>query len=341
MKVTLKQIAEKTGVSINTVSLALRGMSNISDETRERVVRAARELGYHKQLKTPAGRRNLCLVSTGMHLQDSYFYMEFYQLFLNYASAHGYTMLAMEAEYFQNDPAEIRGRLEKSSIGGILSLGDMKEEMFANLYQSGLPVVAVGARYYQNPVCTFIEDNQLAAHQAVHFLIEHGYKRIGFAGSPLHSIAFSERYFAFRQACYTAGLSSREDDEWLDLMPDRGVAENEKRILARLDSGKPLPEAFFCAHDLLAITMMKAFRQRGIRVPQDIALIGVDYNPMGQIMEPRLTSVDVCCRAQAEAAVRKLIAFIESGTYSAARILLPTVLRVGATVQDRRKLDRG
>ena len=79
MKVTLKQIAEKTGVSINTVSLALRGMSNISDETRERVVLAARELGYCKQLKIPAGRRNLCLVSSGMHLQDSYFYMEFYQ----------------------------------------------------------------------------------------------------------------------------------------------------------------------------------------------------------------------------------------------------------------------
>lgn len=130
MKVTLRQIAEKTGVSVNTVSLALRGMSNISDETREKVVRAARELGYHKRLKTPAGRRNLCLVSTGMHLQDSYFYMEFYQLFLSYASAHGYTMLAMEAEYFQNNSAEIRDRLAQSAIGGILSLGDMKEEMF-------------------------------------------------------------------------------------------------------------------------------------------------------------------------------------------------------------------
>ena len=314
MKVTLKQIAEKTGVSINTVSLALRGMSSISDETRERVVRAARELGYHKQLKTPAGRRNLCLVSTGMHLQDSYFYMEFYQLFLSYASAHGYTMLAME---------------------------DMKEEMFQNLYQSGLPVVAVGARYYKSPVCTFIEDNQMAAHQAVRFLLESGYTRIGFAGSPLHSIAFSERYFAFRQACYTAGLSVRPDDEWLELMPEHGVAENERQILSRLDAGADLPEAFFCAHDLLAISMMKVFRQQGLRVPQDVALIGVDYNPIGQIMEPRLTSVDVCCRAQAEAAVRKLIAFIESGTYSPARILLPTVLRVGGTVQDRRKQDRG
>ena len=52
MKVTLRQIAEKTGVSVNTVSLALRGMSNISDETREKVVRAARELGYQKQKKT-------------------------------------------------------------------------------------------------------------------------------------------------------------------------------------------------------------------------------------------------------------------------------------------------
>ena len=340
MKVTLKQIAEKTGVSINTVSLALRGMSNISDETRERVVQAARELGYHKQLKTPAGRRNLCLVSTGMHLQDSYFYMEFYQLFLSYASAHGYTMLAMEAEAFQSNPAEIRERLEQSSIGGILSLGDMKEEMFQNLYQSGLPIVAVGARYYQSPVCTFIEDNQLAAHQAVHFLIENGYKRIGFAGSPLHSIAFSERYFAFRQACYTAGLSVRPEDEWLDLMPEQGAEENERQILARLGADADLPEAFFCAHDLLAISMMKVFRQRGIRVPEHVALIGVDYNPIGQLMEPRLTSVDVCCRAQAEAAVRKLIEFIESGTYLPARILLPTALRVGGTVQDRRKRNR-
>ena len=336
MKVTLKQIAEKTGVSINTVSLALRGMSNISDATREKIVRTARELGYHKPLKSPAGRRNLCLVSTGMHLQDSYFYMEFYQLFLSYASAHGYTMLAMEAEYFQRDPAEIRERLAQASIGGILLLGDMKEEVFRNLYQSSLPVVAVGARYYECPVCTFIEDNQLAAHQAVHFLLENGYHRIGFVGSPLHSIAFSERYFAFRQACCRAGLTVCPADEWLDLVPDRGEEDHEKRIRAHLDSGKGLPEAFFCAHDLLAITMMKTFRQRGIRVPEEAALIGVDYNPMGQIMEPRLTSVDVCCRTQAEAAVRKLIEFIESGTYLPARILLPTVLRVGGTVQNRR-----
>ena len=77
-----------------------------------------------------------------------------------------------------------------------------------------------------------------------------------------------------------------------------------------------------------------------IRVPEHVALIGVDYNPLGQIMEPRLTSVDVCCRAQAEAAVRKLVEFIESGTYLPARILLPTALRVGGTVQDRRKRNR-
>ena len=262
MKVTLKQIAEKTGVSINTVSLALRGMANISEETREKVVRAARELGYQKQLKNPAGRRNLCLVSTGMHLQDSYFYMEFYQLFLSYASAHGYTMLAMEAEFFQNDRAVVREKLER-------------------------------------------------------------YQRIGFAGSPLHSIAFSERYFAFRQACYAAGVAVRPEDEWLDLLPDRGTAYNEAQILARL-----------------AITLLKAFRQRNIRVPEDVALIGVDYNPMGQIIEPRLTSIDVCCRAQAEAAVRRLIECIESGVYRPARILLPTVLRAGDTVCDRRKQNR-
>ena len=81
MKVTLKQIAERTGVSINTVSMVLRGMSGISAPTRERVRRAAEEMGYRRQLKPAATKQSLCLVSAERHRRDSYSYTEFNRIF--------------------------------------------------------------------------------------------------------------------------------------------------------------------------------------------------------------------------------------------------------------------
>ena len=273
MKVTLKQIAERTGVSINTVSMVLRGMSGISAPTRERVRRAAEEMGYRRQLKPAATKQSLCLVSAERHRRDSYSYTEFNRIFMSYA-----------------------------------------------------------ARYYREPVCTFTEDNEMAAHQVVHALMERGFTRIGFAGSPLFSAAFSERYFGFRQSCYRAGLAVQEEDEWLDLLPGIDSEETENSILRHLEQNKSLPEVFFCGNDLLAVTLAKVLRRAGVRVPEDISLIGVDFNQLGQLAEPRLTTVDIGCSRQVEAAVEQLASFIETGTYKPARILMPTTLRWGDSV---------
>ena len=101
MKVTLKQIAERTGVSINTVSMVLRGMSGISAPTRERVRRAAEEMGYRRQLKPAATKQSLCLVSAERHRRDSYSYTEFNRIFMSYAAAHEFSVVTAEAEQFR------------------------------------------------------------------------------------------------------------------------------------------------------------------------------------------------------------------------------------------------
>lgn len=125
--------------------------------------------------------------------------------------------------------------------------------------------------------------------------MERGFTRIGFAGSPLFSAAFSERYFGFRQSCYRAGLAVQEEDEWLDLLPGIDSEETENSILRHLEQNKSLPEVFFCGNDLLAVTLAKVLRRSGVRVPEDISLIGVDFNQLGQLAEPRLTTVDIGC----------------------------------------------
>ena len=137
MKVTLKQIAERTGVSINTVSMVLRGMSGISAPTRERVRRAAEEMGYRRQLKPAATKQSLCLVSAERHRRDSYSYTEFNRIFMSYAAAHEFSVVTAEAEQFRDDPEGAQRRIEEAGVGGILTLGDIDETLFSRLRRCG------------------------------------------------------------------------------------------------------------------------------------------------------------------------------------------------------------
>lgn len=142
MKVTLKQIAERTGVSINTVSMVLRGMSGISAPTRDRVRRAAEEMGYRRQLKPAATKQSLCLVSAERHRRESYSYTEFNRNFLSYAASHEFSVVTAEAEQFRDDPEGAQRRIEEAGVGGILTLGDIDESLFVCIRRCGLPIVA-------------------------------------------------------------------------------------------------------------------------------------------------------------------------------------------------------
>lgn len=331
MKVTLKQIAERAGVSINTVSLALRDMPNVNPETRARICQIAGELGYFslKSRREPA--QNLCLISTGAHLQDSYFYMSFHQLILGLAFEHGYHMMVFDNEHWDGDSQELRRHLSASSVSGILILGDMDEDLAANVVSCGLPVVAVGSRYYSLRVCTFIEDNLEAAYLAVRHLYEHGCRRLGFIGDPLYSSAFLERYQDFRSALLQFGL---ECDPAHLFLSARADDEDISRTLRRSLSGAAdLPDAFFCANDYLGTSAAKALHELGFSVPDDISLVGVDNNPLGKMAIPSLTSIDVHCRLQAELSISKLISFVRGADYEPLRFLVPTALAEGESVR--------
>ncbi|MFV0529284.1 MAG: LacI family DNA-binding transcriptional regulator [Lachnospiraceae bacterium] len=336
MKVTMKSIAQIVGVSVNTVSLALRGMPGIKEETREKIFRTAKELGYVAAPVTPEVR-NICLVSKAERLRDSYFFMSFYQLILEKVKEYGYNILVYHSANIQS-AQQITQSLKANFVSGIILLGDLEEAVVKMTASCGLPLVSIGARYHTTEVCTFIEDNQEGAYQAVAYLHEHGYRKIGFVGDPLHSTAFMERYQGYLGSLYRFGMPI---DTRLHMHDIDNELRYDFRVMAdKLQRMEELPEAFVCANDNLAVTAVKALNQLGIRTPEDMGLIGFDANTTGKMCTPSITSIDVCCEVQAAESVHRLMEAIDKGdvdSMSRERRLLQVRLVEGDSVVDRNK----
>ncbi len=329
MRVTLKQIAELANVSINTVSIALRNMSGISDATRKQIHEIAAELGYFEQNKPTVALRNLCLISPGARLQDSYFFMTFYQTILRKAQEHGYTMMVLDSESLRTETDGLLQMFKKNAICGLILLGDMEQTVVQRIVACQLPVVLVGTRYQMSNVCTIIEDNFLAMSQAIACLTDSGYRKIGFIGNPFHSTAFGERYQSFMHIMRQKALPVLEEHLFIHM--DKDVTDDYAYIRRAFQDCAALPEAFVCANDHLGILLMKVLHTAGISVPQDIALVGIDNSGLGKMSIPTMTSVDVHCAQQAECSVRKLISFVHGAEYEPLRFLVPTTLVQGAS----------
>lgn len=329
MKVTLKQIAQQAGVSVNTVSLALRNMPNVKKETREEILQIATNLGYFNQ-SIRNEPQNICLISTGERLQDSYFYMNFYQKILSAAAQYHYTTIIYQISSCDIDPLELRHNFEMNSINGAIILGDSDERIVKKILQTGIPVIGLSTRYFDIPVCTFVEDNLSGIGLAVNYLYQRGFTDIGFIGNPTHSTGFLDRYAGFVASMHRVGLPIREEFQLFDLNEgDEYVTTN---LANQLSAMPQLPQAFLCANDNVAIITLKALTTIGLSVPDDVSLIGYDSSVMGKLVTPAITSIDVCCDQQTTACLQKLTEFMRTNTYSVECHRLPVQLVEGESV---------
>ena len=323
MKVTMKDIAEKTGVSINTVSLALRNISSVKKETRDLIWQTATQLGYLDQKSKP-DIHNIGLISTGERLQDSYFYMSFYQNILSKVHDKGYNMMVFKGDACDTQPEMLRDIFETNSISGLIVLGDMEERIVAKIAAAQMPLIAIGTRYHSLKIPTIIEDNLEGAHKAVKYLLEKGYRNIGFIGNPLHSTGFMERFEGFMGAMYHFGLLPKQ--EWLVTDLDQTHVYDFGRLRSKLRELESYPKAFICTNDNMAVLAAKIFAEFGLSVPKDIALVGFDNSIIGKMSTPSITSIDVQCALQAETSVQVLIDYIENRSMDPHRLVLPVTL---------------
>lgn len=331
-RVTSSQVAEKAGVSRTTVSLVLNNVQGvqISDETRGRVIEAVMELGYvpNAAAQALASRRaqiiGLILTRNPHHISSDAFLNQILDGLITAAHEHSIRLLIDIVEVQHQKKAYLELVRAKRIDGLILSGPRFNDEALVSLEQERFPTVLMG----QLPETDFYSvdiDNYAAAKQAVTHLINLGHERIACITNARPSYtAAAERLRGYRQALESQNLAYDEDlVRYGDFDPESGYQQ-----MMNLLVGENNISAVFVASDVVAIGAKAALVEQGLKIPQDIALVGFDDVPLARYLDPPLTTVRLPASDLATRASQILIQIIQGDPPSQKQVLLESELIV-------------
>jgi LacI family transcriptional regulator len=297
MSSTVKDVAKLAGVSATTVSLVMNGKSGISQDTRTRVMQAAKTLKYsQRNVRTAKADalvtlRFLKIAKHGhtVNRDHNTFISDYIDGMSREASACGYKL---EIVSFEGEPIEaIVASLVGTSVDGLIVLGTELTEQDIKLLQAlPTPLVVIDS-FFDVLECNFVNmNNKDAVYKIIAYFVEHGFSNIGFIASNVQTVNFRLRKDAFLEGIKAFGLNfSTRNIVTVDSTYDGAYQD----MLSKLNNGLVVPECYFCTNDIITYGCIKALREFNVRIPQDISVIGFDNLPMSATMEPPLTTIDV------------------------------------------------
>jgi LacI family transcriptional regulator len=334
----IQDIAAQIGVSVATVSRALNGSPEVSEATRERVLQLARELDYTPSAaaRTLVRRRSNVvgvILETGPGHPDLLhpFFQEVLVGLQHGAGEHGYDLLLFAGDApgngFGGSHSYAR-RAEHHGIGGVVVMGfDGEHPEMRKLIEADVPCMAVDSDL-GGPRCGLVaSDNREAAAEAVRHLHGLGRRRIATITGALETRPAAERLAGYRDAIEEVALEAREDYVAEgDYYADSGY-ESALRLLALAEP----PNAIFAASDMMAAGVLQAAHECGVRVPEELAVVGFDDIAVAALLQPPLTTVRQAKEKLGRAAAEGLIQMIEDPGAPPPRVQVPARLIVRAS----------
>ena len=302
---TITDVARHAGVSPMTVSRVINGEKNVREATRERVSEAIRELGYSPN----AAARSLAsarAVSVGLlYANPSAAYLsEFLLGSLDQCSRSGFQLVVQKCD---TDEAEMRAvdRLVAAGVDGVIlppPLCDSPQTL-KELEERGIPVVAVATGSPVPGVSSVRIDDYQGARAMTRHLLELGHTRIGFIqGDPNHTPAQLRRQ-AFLDTMAEAGISVRDEYMTVGMFTYRSGLTAARQLLEL----EQRPTAIFCSNDDMAAAAMAMGHGMGIRIPDELTVVGFDDTPMATTLWPELTTIRQPVTAMGKAAVALML----------------------------------
>src|SRR3954469_8705096 len=296
-RVTIKELARVSGVSIGTVSRALNGYADVRPETRERIMRLARELDYTpsasaRSLVTQRSHVVGVFLDTGEGHPDVQhpFFHEVLGGLKSRIGAGGFDLLLFASERPGNGygPHSYLKRARHHAVEGVVLMGlDAEDPELRRLVRAELPWVGVDMQVEGPATEVVMSDNVDGAGQAVRHLHALGHRRIATITGMIESRPGVDRLRGFRAAVKQLGLAYRDDYvRYGDFYAESG-REATTNLLA-LDEP---PTAIFAASDLMAIGAIRAAAERGLRVPGDLSIVGFDDIQLAPHVNPPLTTL--------------------------------------------------
>lgn len=309
----MKDIAEDLGVSMVTVSKALRNHPDISKETRERVLRRMKELNYRPNLAARAlvtGRTHLM----GLVVPDLVhsFFSQLANAISKVIREQGYSLvISSSQEDRELEQQEIDHLLARSVDCLFIASTQPTAESFRLIEEQETPYILVD-RKIPGLAANFVGvDDELVGYLATEHLIEIGCRRIAHIGTPYVSPALGRRE-GYRRALRHHGI--QVSAKYVINRPhgdDAGDATGYD-AMKKLLSVRPLPDAVFCHNDPTALGAMRAILDAGLKIPEDIAILGCGNVKYSDCLRVPLTTVDQGCEAMGEHAARLALSLLES-----------------------------
>ncbi|MGA2866398.1 MAG: LacI family DNA-binding transcriptional regulator [Verrucomicrobiota bacterium] len=327
--ITIKEVAAEAGVSTATVSRVLAGLDGVAEEVRDRVSGAVAKLDYHPN-RLARGLRLGHRKVIGMiipDLQNPFFTGVVHGVEAELYSA-GYTLLLGHSDGLAEREKEQLRILRGEGVAGLVFIpGNLPRANYESIRTWKIPVVAVDRSPGELEVDLVCSNNREGTRQAVNHLLSLGYKEIALLNGPEGINVTQERLGGYQDALRSAGVAVRES---FVIHSDFRQVGGYAAMARFLDLAKP-PRAVVVANNLMTLGALQAIHERGIRIPEELAVVCFDDMPWATSLRPPLTAVAQPAEELGRTAAQLLLERLKDPKRLVRQVVLPTRLMVRAS----------
>jgi len=315
MPVTIYDVAKQAGVGIGTVSRVLNGSPQISPETKGKVQQAIKELGYQPHpLAQGLARRKTHTVACIVPFFTGYFFVELLRGIQQQISHHKYDLILYSVDRIHKKETFLKKALQERKVDGVLFVSLHMTNTYARRFlQTPLPIVLVDS--YHPWLDSITVENAEGARRATQHLLQLGYSPVAMIDGQLRSVPARQRLEGYKQALRDAGIAFNAEYvitcDFVDEADGFNKEAGYRAMRKLLDFGKQRPRAVFVSSDIQAAGAIAAVEERGLRIPEDVAIVGFDDIELAEYLG--LTTMRQPIFAMGQLAVEQLLSRIAEG----------------------------
>lgn len=305
MKVSIFDVAKKSGLSVVTVSRVINQAGTVREGNRQKVLQAMKELDYQPN----AAARSLARGKTGIigvaisNLNDSFFDAVVKEMNDRLAERDFFLALSISTDVFKSFENSL---FQEDRVDGLIVVSPTNEEAYVSeLRKKKIPFVLIDNQQDHEGVSSVIVDNFTGGYEATKHLIELGHSAIAHIRGPQPFLSSAERERGYRHAMQEAGLH----ELWIE-QGDFSITSGYTIADSWIAAGK-MPTAVFTADDFIALGLMDACKQASYQIPRDISIVGFDDQVLASEFRPNLTTVRQPANELGQSAVNELLRWID------------------------------
>ncbi len=299
--VTMRDIANKLGVSSVTVSKALNDKDGVSEELKEKIKVLADEMGYRfnthaKSIKDGLSYNLGIVIPERFTGKTQSFYLQFYQMLTRILDGYHYSGILYILGQEDEDQLVLPRIYSEKKVDGFIILGQIGNEYVKEIQKIDSPVIFLDFYTDQNEIDSVLTDNFFGGFEITNYLVENGHKKIAYVGNIYATSSIQDRFLGYYKSLLEHRIELRQDY----IINDR----DERGRYIDISFPDDMPTAFVCNNDEIAYNLINNLQKNGYQVPGDCSVVGFDNSIYAALTEPLLTTVEVNIKEMSKAAVK-------------------------------------